>query len=295
MPRGYKLPTREYKRLVPRIPIPLAPKIGTRYEEDRRIYEATRVFEERDQYAIAELGDTYETIGAKYDFDPTTLAQINPDISTPTAGGAINLTQPPTPTPAPRVLLDTAETTPEGIQYPEGWNMAKLQAAIYGGGGVMDFASKFYSGYYTEQGGQKEPLVGGTVDYYTKLAEGAYSKPTEELPAWPGLPSTHAWEKDPETGRWDRSPHESVFDELYVMNGIDPTDPDMIEWFWGFADEDLLFAGELFDVIDFGDEGSGYGGYGTAPSYKDSGFSGRGQKPQRGDYASYLQLSSWSI
>jgi len=250
------------------------------------------------QYAIAELGDTYETIGAQYGLDPTTLAQMNPDISAPTAGGAISVPgagPAVTPTPDPRVMLDTAETTPEGIQYPGGWNMAKLQAAISGGGGVMDFASKFYGGHYTEQGGQKEPLAGGTIDYYTKQAEGVYSDPTEELPQWPGLPSTHVWDKDPKTGQWSKLPHGSVFDELYEMNGIDPNDPDMVEWFWGFADEDLLFAGELFDVIDFDTSEGGYGGYGSAPSYKSGGYSGSGQKPQRGDYASYLQLSSWSI
>ena len=262
------------------------------------------------KYAMAELGDTFESFGEKYKFDPTTLAQMNPDISTPKAGTAINLPgigegySAPTPLPDPRVMLDTAATTPEGVQYPEGWNMAKLQAAIYGGGGVMDFASKFYGGDYTKQPGAKppHPWESITMDYAASHPEEAQRMyedyqasgvPTEELPQWPGLPSSHAWDKDPETGQWSKLPHGSVFDELYEMNGIDPNNPDMVEWFWGFADEDLLFAGELFDVLDWSTDEGGYGGYGSAPS--PSSRSGRGQSPQRGDYASYLGLTSWSI
>jgi len=304
------------------------PPPGTRYQPpsrlsdtygavDQKLFDVASYYTEQrfqDQYTVAELGDTYETIGAKVRVDPTELARMNPDISAPTAGGAVNVSmQPPTPTPDPKVHLDTAAPIPTEfgeLTFPEGWNMAKLRAAISGGGGVMDFVSKQYSGYYTEYGGKgsgikpPHPYEAMTMEYATSHpaeAQQMYQDyqasgiPTEELPAWPGMPSSHAWEKDPETGQWNRSSQESVFDELYVMNGIDPTDPDMVEWFWGFADEDLLFAGELFDVIDFGPDADEYGGYGAAPSYKSDSSSGRGQKPQRGDYASYLGLSSWSI
>lgn len=265
------------------------------------------------EYAVAESGDTWETLAERlgFDFDPTMLAAMNPDITAPTAGSAINLPdvskQPPTLTPDPKVHLETAAPIPTefgDIVYPEGWNMAKLQAAIYGGGGIIDFASKFYGGDYTTQPGEKppHPYESMTMEYATTHPEEAQRMyedykasgvPTEELPAWPGLPSSHAWEKNIETGEWVRKPHEAVFDELYVMNGIDPTDPDQVEWFWSLADDDLLFAGELFDVIEWGEEPGGYGGYGNMPT--PSRQYGSGQKPTRGDYATYLGLSSWSI
>jgi len=191
--------------------------------------------------------------------------------------------QPPQPPPPdPKVHLETAANipTPYGdIVYPGGWNPAQLKASLYGGGGVVDFASKFYGGYYTEQGG-KGNIPG--------------AQPTGELPGFPGIPSTHAWKKDETTGEWIRKEHESVFDELYAMNGVDPEDSDAVEQFWSFADEDLLFAGELFDVIEWEDDsGGGYGGYGNKPT--PSRQYCRGQKPSRGDYASYLGLTSWSI
>lgn len=263
------------------------------------------------KYAMAELGDTFESFGEKYKFDPTTLAQMNPDISTPKAGTAIYFPgigegySAPTPEPPAKALADTGSLSTESGDYPlpEGWNMAKLKEAIYGGGGVMDFASKFYSGHYTKQPGGKppHPYESMTMEYATAHPEEAQrmyedyqasSVPTEELPQWPGLPSSHAWEKDAKTGKWTRKPHEAVFDELYVHFGVDPTNPDMVEQFWALADDDLLFAGELFDVIEW-DTGTDYGGYGAMPT--PSRQYGSGQKPSRGNYATYLGLASWSI
>ena len=98
-------------------------KLGSQYKAiDQKLFDVASYYTEKrfqegldvPQYAVAELGDTYETLGAQYGLDPTTLAQMNQDISAPSAGGAVNLPlQPPTPTPDPKVHLTTAETTPE--------------------------------------------------------------------------------------------------------------------------------------------------------------------------------------
>jgi len=107
-----------------------------------------------------------------------------------------------------------------------------------------------------------------------------------------GMPSYMKWEQNPVSGEWQPRPPEAVFDALYEMNGIDPNDPAAVEWFWSLASEDMLYAGEFFDVIEW-PSGGGYGGYGGMPT--PSRQYGRGQQQARGDYASYLSLTSWSI
>ena len=83
--------------------------------------------------------------------------------------------------------------------------------------------------------------------------------------------------------------------ELYEENGIDPNDPDMVEYFWGFADDALLQMGEFFDVIEWPSGGGYGGGYEEYPYPPYVTSSMPGQKPRRGDYDSYLSLTSWSI
>ena len=111
-----------------------------------------------------------------------------------------------------------------------------------------------------------------------------------------GIPTYHKWAKDA-SGQWKARPPEAVFDELYKMNGIDPNDPDAVEWFWSIASDDMLYAAEFFDVIEWPEGGGygngGYGGYGGMPT--PSRQYGRGQQQSRGNYASYLSLTSWSI
>ena len=107
-----------------------------------------------------------------------------------------------------------------------------------------------------------------------------------------GIPTFPQWEKNPVTGEWNRKPPEAIFDELYRINGIDPNDPEAVEWFWSLANEDMLYAAEFFDVIEW-PQGSGYGGYGGMPTpYRQT---SKGRQPSRGDYASYVSLTSWSI
>ena len=102
--------------------------------------------------------------------------------------------------------------------------------------------------------------------------------------------ASEIWEEV--TGEWNRKPPEAIFDELYIQNGIDPNDPAAVEWFWSLADEDMLYAAEFFDVIEW-PQGGGYGGYGGMPTpYRQA---SRGSQPTRGDYASYVSLTSWSI
>jgi len=210
------------------------------------------------------------------------------------APGIPDARQVPTPQPPPKMGLETADITPEGIVYPEGWNPAQTLASMEHIS--MDFLGDFYSGYYTEYGGlgAEPPRVWGGQP----AADAAmYGTPTEILPEIPGIPSYHAWTKD-ETGAWGKQEPGAVFDALYEANGIDPNDPEMVQWFWSFADEDLLGVGVLFDVIDWG----GTGGYGGRTGYEapyelgtPSRQYGAGQKPVRGNYSSYLSLTSWRI
>lgn len=112
-----------------------------------------------------------------------------------------------------------------------------------------------------------------------------------------GIPTYHKWAKS-ESGQWTARPPEAVFDELYKVNGIDPNDKDMVEWFWSIASDDMLYAAEFFDIIEwpqggYGNGYGGYGGYGGMPT--PSRQYGRGQQQTNGNYASYLSLTSWSI
>lgn len=89
-------------------------------------------------YTIAERGDTLESIGQSFDFDPTTLAQMNPDVTTPSAGTAINI---PSPEPGLWAMkpeqIELGEKTVEwwkglqGVQtpemYPQQWSPATPQ------------------------------------------------------------------------------------------------------------------------------------------------------------------------
>lgn len=259
---------------------------------------------------VVTLGETYPDIADRYGVGVTDLMRGAENL-TPIPGTAVDIPTYPetglsvrpgyTPEPPPKVGLETAETTDIGLQYPTGWNPAQVLASTEYG--VMDFYSKFYGGYYTEYGGlgAEAPRLPDIEERgrrtQQQVADAAlYGTPTEMLPEIPGIPSYHAWTKDETTGAWERQPQEAVFDALYEMNGIDPTDPDAVQWFWSQADEDLLGVGILFDVIDWGDEG-GYG-YPAPPAYElgtPSRMYGRGQKPVRGEYASYLGLTSWSI
>ena len=110
----------------------------------------------------------------------------------------------------------------------------------------------------------------------------------------PGMALYNRWEQDAQ-GNWNDRGKENYFDDLYELNGVDPTDKAMVEAFWSYADDDLLMMGEFFDVIEWPSGGGGYGGYGAMPTpYRQ--YTQGGQRPQaRGDYASYLSLTSWSI
>ena len=94
-----------------------------------------------------------------------------------------------------------------------------------------------------------------------------------------------------ENGEWLRRDPEEVFDELYLMNKIDPTNPEQVEAFWSYADDNLLFMGDYFDAIEW-PTGYGYGGYGDYdyPDYS----SPHRQSPYTRQSAR-LQLTSWSI
>ena len=106
-----------------------------------------------------------------------------------------------------------------------------------------------------------------------------------------GMPISPFYEVNEMTGEWMRKNPEEVFDELYVANGIDPDDDEMVELFWSYANDDLIYMGEFFDVIEW--PKGGYGGYGSLPTpYR---MATRGSTPTRGTYSSYLQLTSWNI
>ena len=109
----------------------------------------------------------------------------------------------------------------------------------------------------------------------------------------PGMALYNRWEQD-KYGKWVDRGKENYFDDLYEANGIDPTNQAEVEAFWSYADDDLLMMGEFFDIIEWPSGGGGYGGYGAMPTPSRQYGRGSGQSP-RGDYASYLSLTSWSI
>ena len=125
--------------------------------------------------------------------------------------------------------------------------------------------------------------------------ESAYARKWEtgDMFELPGMSVQNRWEVDSDTGKMKRKPPESAFDALYEENGIDPNDPDMVEYFWGFANDALLQMGEFFDVIEWPSGGGYGGGYEEYPYPPYVTSSMPGQKPRRGDYDSYLSLTSW--
>ncbi len=139
-------------------------------------------------------------------------------------------------------------------------------------------------------------LSGSGKMFGVQRPDGTYFDPIEVG----GMPSNMMWEKDNLTGEWQKKPEDEIFDDLYRLNGIDPEDDEMVELFWAFASDDMLYMAEFFEVIDWPAGGSGYsdaggyGGYGFMPTPYAQ-YRAGGQRPARGDYASYLSLTSWSI
>jgi len=126
-----------------------------------------------------------------------------------------------------------------------------------------------------------------------QLDKGKYYQ--EGMFEMPGMALYNRWERD-ENNKWVDREKENYFDALYEANGIDPTNPDMVEYFWSFADDDLLFMGEFFDVLEWPTGGGGgVGGYEyELPEYQ-RGEAGRGAPPRRDNFNAYLQLTSWRI
>ena len=275
------------------------------------------------QYVVPKLGDSYQTLSERYGIDEDTLMRQN-DYQEPQAGtalqyggltkdeeayaGALGLEQAifqdfltyseARDITGQRRFAPTADPSEEGVIYPEGWNPA--------------FASWFIkqteeSGYwdaYRNMSLQIEdimdlPTMGigqqeidpRYMSYHVEELEDMGYGEYPELRGPAGMPNTAFYNQSPVTGEYKALPPEAVFDELYEINGIDPNDPDMVEWFWSFADDDLLHMGEFFKAIEW--PSSGYGGYGY-PDYPS--YGSRGRSPQRsGQYGAYLQLTSWSI
>ncbi len=231
------------------------------------------------------------------------------------------------PSPPPAFLDPVFETAPpadavpgfDPIRYPDAFNPQLFRE--YGQTiGTEEFAyedigvGKYYQQGYFEGVEGVEDLYGAVAEFRTDISkrqydlEELYGQTISEREAIqksldlgkyyqegmfeiPGVPLKYRWEQD-EQGNWiDRGP-EAVFDALYEMNGIDPNDDAMVEWFWGFADDDLLFMGEFFDVIEWPvSAGTGIRAGARARTSGGGGGGGGG----RGDYASYLSYTSWSI
>jgi type II secretory pathway pseudopilin PulG len=271
---------------------------------------------------VAETDDTFETLARKTRASVSEFIQANKDVTEIHADAAYNIPSPPPAFTDP--VFETAPMSPEGIVYPDAMNPELF--AQYGqtmGTEEFDYEGlgigKYYQQGYFEDVENVEDLYGAVAEFRKDISkrqydlEELYGQSITEREAiqkdldrgkyyqegmfeMPGMPVKYRWEQD-EQGNWvDRGP-EAAFDALYEINGIDPNDPNMIEWFWGFADDDLLFMGEFLDVIEWptgGGRGGG-GGYGTTPTPSRQ-YGGRGQTPSpRGDYASYLSLTSWSI
>jgi hypothetical protein len=173
----------------------------------------------------------------------------------------------------PGQFPDTAPQTDKGVVYPEGYNPSEF--LTYLEYAPMSFISDLYSGYYTQN-----PETG---------------EPTGALPAFPGLPSSHKFSQDPETGEWEAKPSEAVMDEILIANGIDPEDPEMVEWFFQQADEDLLQMAEVFDLIDYAPEEAGWG-WGGGGGGGWGGYSTPARRlRRRNNYQAGLGLVNWRI
>ena len=218
--------------------------------------------------------------------------------------------------------FDPGDPSAEGIYYPEGYNpdlFSEFLGELGGGAGYDvqgDYGARFWSP--TAFGGVEniDDLIAANQRYWE--AAQASSRLTDYGTAWskrniseesayarkwetgdmfelPGMSVQNRWEVDSDTGKMKRKHPESAIDALYEENGIDPNDPDMVEYFWGFADDALLQMGEFFDVIEWPSGGGYGGGYEEYPYPPYVTSSMPGQKPRRGDYDSYLSLTSWSI
>lgn len=285
------------------------------------------------QVDLANRGDTMLDLAERTGVDPVDFMAANPDMTKPMAGTAYNIPDPRLTAgwtaeeifydeqPGDlRVLEDfmryqesidvtgkkkwgqTAETTEAGIQYPEGWNPAEFRW-------MTEQMPEDYYDYYADMDFSREnvfdlpamSMVGGEIDprwqsYTTEeLSEMLGQYYPDDIRGPSGIPSYHKWEQGA-MGEWTPRSPEAAMDALYEMNDIDPNDDLMVEWFWSLADDDLLYMGEFFETIDWG--GGGYGGgYGETPYGlgTPSRMVGQGQKPTRGNYSSYLSLTSWRI
>ena len=273
-----------------------------------------------DPYAIAKVGDTWTSLAERFGVEPTTVAQAN-KTQKPKAGTAVNI-----PNVSPRYFdpqFGPGETSEEGIVYPEGYNPQQFgdwaagmgqpgldvsgvskewwQQPEFLGAGMTDeevyAANQLVRGRLSERQYDLEQQFGQTKEdraaIQKQLDKGKYYQ--EGMFEMPGMALYNRWERD-ENNKWVDREKENYFDALYEANGIDPTNPDMVEYFWSFADDDLLFMGEFFDVLEWPTGGGGgVGGYEyELPEYQ-RGEAGRGAPPRRDNFNAYLQLTSWRI
>jgi hypothetical protein len=270
---------------------------------------------------VASQGDTFDKLAEKLGVNTQDLIKENPETTYPRGGEVLNV--------PPKYLapdFGTAEPSKEGIVYPENMNPALFADYItsmglgeYNVPGVGDYYGKdLFQGVATDEGlyaavNKFREGYGGldarrfrTGQYGTQYGLGQTT--TEEVQAlqkqldvgkyyqenmfeMSGMPLKYRYRQN-EQGQWVDRGKEAYFDALYEANGIDPKNSDEVEAFWSYADDDLLFMGEFFDIIEW-PQGGGYGGYGALPTPYTQYRSG--QKPTFGDYATYLSLTSWSI
>jgi len=199
------------------------------------------------------------------------------------------------------------ETDAGMLQFPEGMNTERFKHWVENIGTASKwFDSPFMQSFnnmdLSREGVFNLPtmsMTGGEIDprwqSYTaqELSKELKQYYPSEIRGPSGMPSDYKWEKGT-FGEWTAKPAEAVFDSLYEANGIDPNDPDAVEWFWSLADDNLIFMGEFFDVLDWptGGGGRGYGGGGGGGG---GGYPRQAQRQQQRDYNSYLSLTSWSI
>ena len=286
------------------------------------------------QFVVVEKDDTWESIASGLQLDTADLLKANPDeMSTPNIGTAVNIPD-TTPQfgglteeeqfrqdrfgvggqyidfLTHQETLDVTginkfggrtsqpfETDFGTMQIPEGFNFEEFRMFAENTKGT-GFWDEYRGDLGVEDVLNLPPGMGEAIDpryqSYTaqELAQQTGQFYPESIIETGGIPTFPQWEQNQVTGEWNRKPPEAIFDELYIQNGIDPNDPAAVEWFWSLADEDMLYAAEFFDVIEW-PQGGGYGGYGGMPTpYRQA---SRGSQPTRGDYASYVSLTSWSI
>ena len=286
------------------------------------------------QFVVVEKDDTWESIAAGLQLDTADLLKANPDeMSTPNIGTAVNIPD-TTPQfgglteeeqfrqdrfgvggayidfLTHQETLDVTgvnkfggrtsqpfETDFGTMQIPEGFNFEEFRMFAENTKGT-GFWEEYRGDLGVEDVLNLPPGMGEAVDprfqSYTaqELAQQTGQFYPESIIETGGIPTFPQWEQNPVTGEWNQKPAEAIFDELYRTNGVDPNNKYDVELFWSVASDDMLYAAEFFDVIEW-PSGGGYGGYGGMPT--PSRQYGRGQQPSRGDYASYVSLTSWSI